>query len=195
MTRELASSILADGFDRVRETVAEILEATPPAGLRWQPSAGSNHIAWLVWHLSRVMDDHIVGVTAVLDGGAPPAGGQEPAPAGQVWHLDWADRFGLPYAVDDFGLGHTPDDVRAFPAVDAGLLDGYHAAVQERAAALLERLEPADYSTICDLRWDPPVSIGVRLASVLNDATQHAGQAAYVKGLFDRGISRPAGDS
>jgi hypothetical protein len=30
------------------------------------------------------------------------------------------------------------------------------------------------------------VTLGVRLVSVVNDCTQHAGQAAYVRGLLDR---------
>ena len=31
---------------------------------------------------------------------------------------------------------------------------------------------------------DPPVTLGVRLVSVVNDDTQHAGQASYVRGLL-----------
>ena len=34
-----------------------------------------------------------------------------------------------------------------------------------------------------DEHWDPPVTAGVRLVSVIGDALQHLGQAAYVKGL------------
>ena len=37
---------------------------------------------------------------------------------------------------------------------------------------------------IVDERWDPPVTLGARLVSVVNDDTQHVGQAAYVKGLL-----------
>jgi hypothetical protein len=34
-----------------------------------------------------------------------------------------------------------------------------------------------------DKRWDPPVTLGVRLVSTLADCLQHIGQAAYAKGL------------
>ena len=33
---------------------------------------------------------------------------------------------------------------------------------------------------------DPPVSVGVRLVSVIGDEIQHAGQAAYLRGLIER---------
>jgi hypothetical protein len=39
-------------------------------------------------------------------------------------------------------------------------------------------LAEADLDRIVDERWDPPVSLGVRLVSVLADDLQHAGQAA-----------------
>ncbi len=49
---------------------------------------------------------------------------------------------------------------------------------------MLEALVPADLDRIVDRRWDPPVTLGVRLVSVADDSLQHAGQAAYVRGLL-----------
>ena len=40
-----------------------------------------------------------------------------------------------------------------------------------------------------DTRWDPPVTVSVRLVSVIGDALQHLGQAAYVCGLAERRAS------
>jgi hypothetical protein len=40
--------------------------------------------------------------------------------------------------------------------------------------------------TIVDRHWDPPVTMGVRLISVLADDLEHAGQAAFIRGLIDR---------
>jgi hypothetical protein len=34
--------------------------------------------------------------------------------------------------------------------------------------------------------WDPPVTLGVRLVSVISDDLQHAGQAAFIRGVIDR---------
>jgi hypothetical protein len=36
---------------------------------------------------------------------------------------------------------------------------------------------------VVDENFDPPVTMAVRLVSVLNDDLQHAGQAAFVRGL------------
>jgi len=35
-----------------------------------------------------------------------------------------------------------------------------------------------------DQSWDPPVTCGVRLISIIDDAAQHVGQAAYVVGAL-----------
>jgi hypothetical protein len=39
---------------------------------------------------------------------------------------------------------------------------------------------------VVDRRWTPPVTLGVRLVSVLCDDLQHAGQAAFVRGAVRR---------
>jgi hypothetical protein len=38
---------------------------------------------------------------------------------------------------------------------------------------------------VIDRRWDPPVTVGVRLVSVVNDTQQHIGQLSYVRGLLE----------
>ena len=70
----------------------------------------------------------------------------------------------------------------------ADLLAGYHDAVAEAVLAYVGTLTPNDLDRVVDERWDPPVTLGVRLVSVLNDATQHLGQAAYVRGLLERRV-------
>ena len=51
---------------------------------------------------------------------------------------------------------------------------------------MLERLTAADLERIVDRRWDPPVTLGVRLVSIASDSLQHAGQAAYLRGYLRR---------
>ena len=73
-------------------------------------------------------------------------------------------------------------------APPAELLVGYHDAVHEQTVAFLRGgLTDADLDRVVDERWDPPVTLGVRLASVVNDTLQHAGQAAFVRGIVRRG--------
>ena len=50
--------------------------------------------------------------------------------------------------------------------------------------AMLAGLVPQDLDRVVDRRWDPPVTLGVRLVSVADDSLQHAGQAAYARGLL-----------
>ena len=52
--------------------------------------------------------------------------------------------------------------------------------------AYLATLDDDDLDRVVDTRWDPPVTVGVRLVSVIADDLQHVGQAAYVRGLLHR---------
>jgi Protein of unknown function (DUF664) len=56
--------------------------------------------------------------------------------------------------------------------------------VDARTREMLEHITPEDLERVVDRRWDPPVTLGVRLVSVADDCLQHAGQAAYVRGLL-----------
>jgi hypothetical protein len=105
--------------------------------------------------------------------------------ANQLWETgDWAGRFGLEADPSNTGYGHGPDDVQAVrPDGPDALLD-YLDAVQARTEDMLKSLAPGDLDRVVDKNWQPPVTLGVRLVSVADDALQHAGQAAYVRGLL-----------
>jgi hypothetical protein len=49
----------------------------------------------------------------------------------------------------------------------------------------VQGLSDDDLGRIVDERWDPPVTLAVRLVSVIEDDLQHAGQAAFVRGILD----------
>lgn len=165
------AALLDDAFGRVREVVHEVVEGIDPHHLTLRPAPGANTIAWLVWHLARVQDDHVADLA-----------GTE-----QVWtSAGWAARFGLPFDDAATGYGQDADDVAAVTA-SAELLLGYFDAVHQRSAAYLRTLSAADLDDVVDTAWDPPVTRGVRLVSVLSDDLQHAGQAAYLRGLAERG--------
>ena len=84
----------------------------------------------------------------------------------------------------DTGYGHTPEEVAGVRPPDGAVLLDYLAAVHDRTVGFLRDLTPDDLDRIVDRRWDPPVTLGVRLVSVADDCLQHAGQAAYVRGLL-----------
>lgn len=191
MSSPSALAVLTDGFGRVAETVSTLVDDADSRVLLYRPDTSANSVAWLVWHLARVQDDHLADLAAVLAGRAAPAGrGEHRVPEGQRWQSDgWADRFALPYGPHDTGFGHGPEDVAAFTLADARLLAGYHASVHEATLSVLASLAEADFPRVVDRRWSPEVTATSRLVSVLNDTTQHAGQAAYVLGLAERALA------
>jgi hypothetical protein len=164
------SELMTDALGRVRELVHSVVGGLGDDDLAWRPDPEANSIAWLVWHLTRIEDDHVADVAGTT----------------QAWVDDgWADRFGLPLPRDDHGYGHTSEQVGVVRA-GADLLTGYYDAVSARTAAYLAGLEPDDLDVVVDERWDPPVTLGVRLVSVVNEVNQHVGQAAYLRGLLAR---------
>ncbi len=164
------ADVLIDGFGRVREIVQDVVDGLGEAELEYRADLDANSICWLIWHLTRVQDDHVAG-----------AGGLE-----QVWVSGgWDKRFGLPLETGDIGYGHTADEV-ALVQASAELLAGYHDATHEQTTEFLQQLTEADMGKIIDRRWDPPVTMSARLVSVLADDLQHVGQAAFIRGILER---------
>ncbi|MGW1784081.1 mycothiol transferase [Streptomyces sp. NPDC002143] len=164
-----AKDILIDGYNRIQEEVHAAVEGLAPDRLGARPGDSANSIAWLVWHLTRVQDDHIADAFGI----------------DQVWlSQDWEKRFGLDLPRHDTGYGHSAAQVAKVQVADGGLLTGYHDAVHAQSLTALRTLTAADLERVVDERWDPPVTLGVRLVSVLSDDLQHVGQAAYVRGLL-----------
>ncbi|MGI5130617.1 mycothiol transferase [Pseudonocardia sp. CA-107938] len=164
------AELLLDGFGRVHDSVHAAVAGLDVPGLTHRVDPDTNTIAWLVWHLTRVQDDHICDV----------AGTEQEWTAG-----GWADRFGLPFDKAATGYGHTSADVAAVQCSATELL-GYHDAVHARTSTFLRALTDADLDRVVDEQWDPPVTLGVRLVSVLDDDLEHAGQAALLRGIVER---------
>jgi uncharacterized damage-inducible protein DinB len=163
--------LLTDGFGRIRERVHAVVDPMTPEQLAFRADAEANSIGWLVWHLTRIQDDHIA----------------DAAETEQVWLADgWQQRFGLPLDAHATGFAHTPDEVAAVRVESHEMLTSYHDAVHQRTIDYVSGLSDADLDRIVDTSWDPPVTLGVRLVSVLSDDLQHVGQAAFVRGLIDR---------
>ena len=166
-----APELLIDAFDRVNDGVHRVMDGLDPGALMYRPDAEANPIAWLIWHASRIQDVHL----ADLVGRA------------QLWtSAGWAKRFALPLADRDTGFGHSSAQVDLLGGVVGELLVGYHDALTERVRDDVDAVVAAGLDRVVDERWDPPVTAGVRLVSVLEDSLQHVGQAAYVRGLHGR---------
>ncbi len=165
------AELLADAYGRVQEAVHAAVEGLDGEQLSHRIDPAANSIAWLVWHLTRVQDHHVAD-----------AAGLE-----QVWLADgWAKRFGLPFDDAASGYGQSSEEVGAVRVQDAKLLTDYHDAVHRQTLGYVQGLRDADFDRIVDRSWDPPVSLGVRLISVVQDTLMHVGQAQYVRGVIER---------
>lgn len=164
------NELLIDGFGRIREIVHQVLDGLTQAEIDFRLDPDANSIGWLVWHLTRVQDDHVAG-----------AGGLH-----QVWLAGgFQERCALPLDPADIGYGDDSDEVGTV-RVPADLLAGYHDATCEQTISFLSGLTDADMDQVVDRSWNPPVTMAVRLISVLSDDLQHAGQAAFIKGILER---------
>ncbi len=165
--------LLEDAFTRIRDTVRRAAAGLTGEQLTARVAPESNTVAWLVWHLTRVQDDHVAELA-----GTP-----------QQWESGgWRERFGLPFAPDATGYGQTPAEVGqvAGPGVTSESLVGYHEAAYSATVAVLRSLAgdaEERLGTVVDENWNPPVTMAVRLVSVVSDDLQHAGQAAFVRGI------------
>jgi hypothetical protein len=165
-----SSDLLVDAFERIRDAVHPAVNGLSPGELAFRPDGESNSIAWLVWHLTRIQDDHIAG----LDGSE------------QVWRANgWDERFALPLDATDTGYGHGPEDVASVTA-DAPLLLGYFEDAHHKTLQFVRSLADSDLTRVVDRSWDPPVTVSIRLVSIIADDLQHVGQAAYVRGILQR---------
>jgi Protein of unknown function (DUF664) len=162
-----ARELLRDSFTRLVEHVDGLTAGLTDEVAFWRPTPKANSIAWLVWHSARVQD---VQVSAI-------------ARAEDVWTQQrWVDRFALDLPPHDTGYGHHPGDVSKVCA-GADLLAGYYHAVHEATCKFVAALTVADLERVIDRGWDPPVTVSMRLVSIVDDCAQHLGQAAYLAGL------------
>jgi DinB family protein len=162
-------SLLLELYDRVPPLAHDAVAGLGPDELATAPAPGANPIGWLIWHLARVQDHHV----------------SELLGTDQIWVSgDWARRCELNPDPNNTGYGHSAAQVARVRPDSAETLLGYLDAVQDRTRAMLRAVTPEALDRIVDRRWDPPVTMGVRLVSIADDSLQHAGQAAYVRGLL-----------
>jgi hypothetical protein len=99
-----SAELLVDAFGRIRGVIHRVVAGLTPEQLAFRVDREANSIAWLVWHLTRIQDDHVAGVA-----------GTE-----QVWiSQGWVERFGLPFDPRDTGYGHRPRRWRPFRWIPA----------------------------------------------------------------------------
>jgi uncharacterized damage-inducible protein DinB len=162
-----AVTVLDDAFTRIGEHASAVVDGLDADDLSHRIAPEANTIGWLVWHLLRVQDDHVSDVA-----------GTE-----QVWTAGgWHDRFGLPFDSAATGYGQSAHEVAAV-STTSELLSGYAEAVTHATRTWLDGVSNDDLDRVVDDSWDPPVTLGARLVSVVEDDLLHLGQAQYLRGL------------
>lgn len=165
---DAARELLRDSFTRLVEHVDEVTDGLSDELSSWQPSPGANSIAWLVWHSARQHDVQLADIAGLE----------------QIWIRDgWRERFALDLPGNDMGYGHTPDEVAKVRA-SAAHLAGYSRAVYKVTLEYIASVDDAELERIIDDNWDPPVTAGARLVSIVDDSAQHLGQAKYIRGTL-----------
>src|SRR4051794_28218030 len=160
---------LIELYGRIPPLARRAVEGLDVDTLVRPPAPGANTIAWLVWHMGRIQDDHIAAVL-----------GED-----QLWVTgDWAPQFGLDPDPHNTGFGNTPEQVAAVRPQRPEVLNEYLEAAWARTQPMLAGLSADDLDRVVDKRWNPPVTLGVRLVSIAEDGLQHAGQASYIRGLL-----------
>ena len=165
-----ARDVLREAASRPATEAKALVNTLPAGALNAHAGGHTNSIAWLLWHAGRQMDVQL----AQLNG--------EP----QVWHSQGFDaRFNLGELGDTVGYGHTAEQARAVVVEDAALLVKYLGAATATLSEYIAGLSEADLDDVIDTSWTPHVTRGVRLVSMIDDAAQHVGQAAYASGILE----------
>ena len=159
-----------DVLDRNEAILFAALDGLTSAQLHEQPGPDSNPIGWLMWHLSRVQDNHVSAME-----------GSEHVWVAQLWY----EQFGRDDDPGDRGRGHSSEQVAEFRSPDVETLLAYYQAVRSRTDAFLDGLGEADLDrAVPNLAGDGTVPMHVRLEMTLVDNIQHSGQIAYLRGLL-----------
>jgi hypothetical protein len=162
-------ALLLELYGRVPPLVDAAVDGLDVDELTRAPGPGRNTIGWLTWHLTRVQDHHVAEIL-----------GSE-----QIWVTrNWPSHFALDADPQNTGYGHTADEVAQVRPDSPTSITDYLGEVQARTHSMIEGVVAAELDRIVDRRWDPPVTLGVRLVSIADDSLQHVGQAAYVRGLL-----------
>lgn len=168
-----ATAILHNAATRPAEAAERLRSSLTPDVLNAHPGGHDNSVAWLLWHTGREIDLQ----TAAL------------ADTEQVWtDRGYAEKTGIGSVGDGLGLGHTSAAAREIRSDHGDSLVDYLQEVTDVLVTYISGLSDEDLDEVIDEDWDPPVTRGVRLVSIIDDAAQHVGQAAYAVGA----LSEPA---
>jgi len=136
-----------------------------------RPEDHCNSIAWILWHMSRVLDTFINTRLMFRE---------------QVWNKnEWVSRFNIPDNLENRGVGWTAEDVSAWNPPQKDILVGYYEEVKVIFNSSVRDLTDDDLAeSRVILPVETPRLVADALGQVTWDAIAHGGQIAYLRGLF-----------
>ena len=154
------------------EDLARALNSLTQEERRHVPSAESNHIDFIVWHVAKAEDDEI---NSIIGQGAT------------IWTRDgWGERMGIPIEGDGYGM--TAEEVRNLPLYDPALLQEYADSVRQGTLNYLETTTPEVLDETRDAGWRV-VKVGRALSHLMVEVAEHVGHVTYIRGML-RGIGK-----
>ena len=167
----LATELLLTALDRNWDMIDAAMDGMDDAMLARIPAGQCNSIAWILWHLNRVMDSFVT--TRLRD-------------QSQVWlEGGWAQRFGMPPDLEDRGVGWTAEQVAAWKPPVREVLLGYYQAVKLEARGYLGALTEQDLEKrVVFPAGAEPRTAASALGQMTWDIVAHGGQIAYLRGLY-----------
>ena len=167
----LTTELLLTALDRNWDMIDDALDGMDDAMLARIPAGECNSIAWILWHLNRVMDSFVT--TRLRD-------------QVQIWvEGGWAQRFGAAPDAEDRGVGWTAEQVAAWSPPSREVLLGYYQAVRSEARAFLAGLTEQDLAkrVVFPAGAEPRTSASA-LGQMTWDVVAHGGQIAYLRGFY-----------
>ena len=166
-----ATEPIMAALERNWQMVDAALVGLDEATLAGRPSDQCNSIAWILWHMSRVVDTFIHARFQ-----------SKP----QLWIQDsWHRKFGMAADPDDRGVGWTAQQVAAWAPPSGAVQLGYFEAVKASARDYLSLLNHADLARqIVATPVPQPRSVADVLGQMTWDNIAHGGQIAYLRGFY-----------
>ena len=166
-----ATDVITTALERNWSMVDNAINSLSDQDFTRQPNDQSNSAAWLLWHMSRVVDNMIQ--TRLQS-------------QRQLWVSDgWYQKFGMSDEESDFGMGWTADQVAAWNTPAREVLVGYYEAVKGSARTYLGSLGEAGLEQTVVV---PPANESRAVSDILGvmvyDNVVHGGQIAYLRGFY-----------
>ncbi len=166
------SDVIKTSLERNWGMVDRALDGLDDTMLAQQISGETNSIAWLLFHMTRVVDTFI---NTRLQ--------SKP----QLWIQDgWCEKCGLSDDPETTGQGWSSEKVAAWTVPSRVVLLGYFEATKAAAREYLDGLSDADLGAT---RIVPPAteprSVSEMLGILVYDNVTHGGQIAFLRGYYE----------